>query len=165
MNHVGDRVAAVVADNDEIADSALSKIKVEYEVLKHVMTIEDASAPGAPVIHNGEIAYRAGAPDDLAAQNQTFDSRFDPRFDPREGKIIYHFPIGGDPRKNIAASVSGGIGDVEKGFADADIIIERTYEPASHIQCTLLLHTLPGKASFTNTHEKKSLNPAVPESP
>ncbi len=130
VNHVGDRVAAVVADNYEIAELALSKIKVEYEVLKHVMTIDESSAPGAPLIHNGEIIYEAGAPDDLAEANKSFD--------PRDGKIIYQFPIGGDPRKNIAASVSDGIGDIEKGFAEADVIIEREYQPESHIQCTPL---------------------------
>ena len=130
VNHVGDRVAAVVADSYEIADMALSKIKVEYEVLKHVMTIDESSAPGAPLIHDGEIFYADGAPDDLAEQNKSFT--------PRDGKIIYQFPIGGDPRKNIAASVSDGIGDMEKGFAEADVIIEREYQPESHIQCTPL---------------------------
>jgi putative selenate reductase molybdopterin-binding subunit len=130
VNHVGDRVAAVVADNYEIADLALSKIKVEYEVLKHVMTIDEAMAPEAPLIHNAEIVYRVGAPDDLVQKNKNFNSM--------DGKVIYQFPIGGDPKRNIAASVSGGIGDVEKGFADADVIMEREYEPESHIQCTPL---------------------------
>ncbi|MCK5199614.1 MAG: molybdopterin-dependent oxidoreductase, partial [Spirochaetales bacterium] len=130
VNHVGDRVAAVVADSFEIAEEALSKIEVEYEVLKHIMTIDESSAPGAPLIHNGEIIYEDGAPDDLAEANKSFD--------PRDGKIIYQFPIGGDPRKNIAASVFDGIGDVEKGFAEADVVIEREYQPESHIQCTPL---------------------------
>ncbi len=130
VNHVGDRVAAVVADSYEIAELALSKIKVEYEVLKHIMTIDEASAPDAPLIHDGEIIYMDGAPDDLEEQNKSFN--------PRDGKIIYQFPIGGNPRKNIAASVFDGIGDVEKGFAEADVIIEREYQPESHIQCTPL---------------------------
>ncbi|MCK5153500.1 MAG: molybdopterin-dependent oxidoreductase Mo/Fe-S-binding subunit [Spirochaetales bacterium] len=130
VNHVGDRVAAVVADSYEIAELALSKIKVEYEVCKHIMTIDEALAPGAPLIHDGEIIYKDGAPDDLAEQNKSFN--------PRDGKIIYQFPIGGDPRKNIAASVFDGIGDVEKGFAEADVVIEREYQPESHIQCTPL---------------------------
>jgi putative selenate reductase molybdopterin-binding subunit len=135
VNHVGDRVAAVVADNYEIADLALSRIKVEYEVLPHVMTIDEASAPGAPLVHDGEIVYRVGAPDDLTEKNL--------HFNPRDGKIMYPFPIGGDPRKNIAASVSGGIGDMEKGFGDADVILEREYQPESHIQCTPLeMHTV-----------------------
>ncbi len=30
------------------------------------------------------------------------------------------------PTQNIAASIHGHIGDMDKGFADADVIIERT---------------------------------------
>ncbi len=135
LNHVGDRVAGVVAENEEIAEKALQAIKVEYEVLTPVLSIEEAARPGAPLIHNGEIMYVDGAPDDLAEQNKSFD--------PRDGKVIYQFPIGGDPRKNIAASITDGIGDVEKGFAEADVVIEREYEPASTIQCTPLeMHTV-----------------------
>ncbi len=135
MNHVGDRVAAVVAETEAIAEKALQAIKVEYEVLKPVLSIEEAAAPGAPVIHNSEIIYVDGAPDDLAEQNRSFD--------PRDGKVIYQFPIGGDPHKNIAASITDGIGDVEKGFKEADVVIEREYEPASTIQCTPLeMHTV-----------------------
>ncbi|RKX93106.1 MAG: molybdopterin-dependent oxidoreductase Mo/Fe-S-binding subunit [Spirochaetes bacterium] len=135
VNHVGDRVAAVVAESEEIAEKALSAIKVDYEVLKPVLSIEEAMNPDAPIIHNSEIVYVDGAPDDIEEQNKSFD--------PRDGKVIYQFPIGGDPRKNIAASVSDGIGDVEKGFKEADVVIERTYEPASTIQCTPLeMHTV-----------------------
>ncbi len=135
VNHVGDRVAAVVAETEEIAGKALKAIKVEYEVLKPVLSIEEAMSPDAPVIHNGEIVYVDGAPDDLEEQNKSFD--------PRDGKVIYQFPIGGDPRKNIAASITDGIGNVEKGFQEADVVIERTYEPSSTIQCTPLeMHTV-----------------------
>ncbi len=135
VNHVGDRVAAVVAENEEIAEKAIEAIKVDYEVLKPVLSIEEAMSPDAPVIHNGEIVYVEGAPDDLEEQNRSFD--------PRDGKVIYQFPIGGDPRKNIAASITDGIGDVEKGFREADVVIERTYEPSSTIQCTPLeMHTV-----------------------
>ena len=130
VRHVGDRVAAVVAETEEIAQKALSKIRVDYEVLPPVLTIDEAAAPDAPIIHHSEIQYRTGAPAGLEEVNKGLD--------PREGKVIYMFPIGGDPHKNIAASVSGGIGDIEKGFAEADVVIDRTYEPASHIQCTPL---------------------------
>jgi len=130
VRHTGDRVAAVVAETEAIAGAALAKIRVAYEVLPPVLTIDEAAAPEAPIIHNGKIEYRTGAPADLAEQNKNPD--------PREGKILYPFPIGGDPRRNIAASVTGGIGNIEKGFNEADVVIERTYEPVSHIQCTPL---------------------------
>ncbi|MEC4727630.1 molybdopterin-dependent oxidoreductase Mo/Fe-S-binding subunit [Shewanella sp. D64] len=120
LRHVGDRVAAVVAESVEIAEQALKLIEVEYQVLKPVLSIDEARAADAPIIHNGPIEYLVGAPDDLEAQNANADIN--------EGKIIVNFPIGCFPRKNIAASVRGHIGDLDKGFAEADHIIERTYE-------------------------------------
>lgn len=120
LRHVGDRVAAVVAESPEIAEQALKLIDVEYDVLKPVMTIDEAMAEDAPIIHNEPIEYGVGAPDDLEEQNRDAD--------PREGKLIVNFPIGCFPRKNIAASVRGHIGDLAKGFEEADVIIERTYE-------------------------------------
>ncbi|MDV5169217.1 molybdopterin-dependent oxidoreductase Mo/Fe-S-binding subunit [Photobacterium rosenbergii] len=120
MRHVGDRVAAVVAESVEIAEQALKLIDVEYDVLEPVMSIDEAMAANAPIIHNEPIEYGVGAPDDLEEQNRNAD--------PREGKLIVNFPIGCFPRKNIAASVRGHIGDLDKGFAEADVIIERTYE-------------------------------------
>ncbi|PSW17581.1 molybdopterin-dependent oxidoreductase Mo/Fe-S-binding subunit [Photobacterium sanctipauli] len=120
MRHVGDRVAAVVAESPEIAVQALKLIDVEYDVLEPVMTIDQAMAADAPIVHNEPIEYGVGAPDDLEQQNLNAD--------PREGKLIVNFPIGCFPRKNIAASVRGHIGDVKKGFDEADLVIERTYE-------------------------------------
>ncbi|PIE36262.1 molybdopterin-dependent oxidoreductase Mo/Fe-S-binding subunit [candidate division KSB3 bacterium] len=125
--HVGDRVAAVVAEEEEIALEALEKIQVEYEVLQPVFTIEDAEAEGAPIVHNAQLEYVVGAPDDLDEQNGTADDR--------DGKIVYQFPIGADPHKNIAASISDGIGDIDKGFEEADVILESTYH-TSPVQCT-----------------------------
>jgi putative selenate reductase molybdopterin-binding subunit len=125
--HVGDRVAAVVAETPRIAEAALEKIHVEYEVLPPVFTVEAAAAPGAPVLHDAEVEYVTGAPADL-------DNR---GADPRAGKVIYQFPIHGDPRRNLAASVTDGIGDTAKGFAEADVVLSREYE-TSQVQCTPL---------------------------
>ena len=47
----GHAIAAVAADNPHIAEEALALIDVKYEVLKPVMTVRDAMAPGAPVLH------------------------------------------------------------------------------------------------------------------
>jgi len=48
---VGDVVAAVVAENQLLAEEALSLITVEYEILPAVFTPEDALAEGAPLLH------------------------------------------------------------------------------------------------------------------
>ncbi|NOX45095.1 MAG: molybdopterin-dependent oxidoreductase [Caldiserica bacterium] len=52
VRFVGDRVAAVAAISEEIADEALRLIEVEYRELPAVLDPEEATAPGAPVIHD-----------------------------------------------------------------------------------------------------------------
>jgi putative selenate reductase molybdopterin-binding subunit len=76
------------------------------------------------VLHGGAIEYVTGAPADL-------DNR---GADPRDGRVIYQFPIHADPRRNLAASVHGGIGDLARGLAEAEVVIEREYE-TSQVQC------------------------------
>jgi CO/xanthine dehydrogenase Mo-binding subunit len=82
----GDAVAIVAADSEEIAEEAVSKIVVEYEPLPGVFTVEDALAPGAPRVNDGD-------------------------------NLFQHTKV----RK----------GDVEAGFAAADVVIERTYKTQS----------------------------------
>lgn len=129
VRHVGDRVAAIVATNKEIAQKAKALIKVEYEVLKPIFTVEEAMAEDAPVVQGGKVEYGVGAPSDLDSYNKDAD--------PREGKIFYPFPLHADSHKNVASAAHGKIGDVEKGFAEADLVIERTYQ-TNQIQCTPL---------------------------
>lgn len=129
VRHVGDRVAAVVAKDYETAEKALSLINVEYEPLLPVFTVEEAMAEGAPLVHNGFVEYRSGAPADLDEYNKKYEKR--------DGKVIYQFPLHGDIRHNIAAGAHGGIGDIEKGFEQADAIVDETYQ-TSQVQCTPL---------------------------
>lgn len=130
VRHVGDRVAAVIAETLEAAKEAVKKIKVDYEVLPAVFTVEEAMAPGAPLVHNGIVEYRSGAPADLDEYNKRAG-------DPREGKVIYQFPLHADIRKNIAASNKGEIGNVDEAFRTSDAVIEATYQ-TSQIQHTPL---------------------------
>ncbi|WP_293682040.1 xanthine dehydrogenase family protein molybdopterin-binding subunit [uncultured Phenylobacterium sp.] len=48
----GHAVAAVAAVSGDIAEEALARIKVTYEVLPHVTDVEEAMAPGAPLLHD-----------------------------------------------------------------------------------------------------------------
>ena len=52
MRYVGDRVAAVAAETEEIAQRALSLIEVEFEELPAVLDPRDSMKPGAPIIHD-----------------------------------------------------------------------------------------------------------------
>jgi 4-hydroxybenzoyl-CoA reductase subunit alpha len=53
VRYVGDEIAAVAAESLDIALAAVELIKVEYEILPAVFTIEDAMKDGAPLLHEG----------------------------------------------------------------------------------------------------------------
>jgi putative selenate reductase molybdopterin-binding subunit len=95
VRFVGDRVAFVAAETEEIANKALDLIEVEYEELPFVLDSRQSMQPNAPVIHD-EPEYINFA-----------DS---------------------DPSRNLAAEIRIDIGDVEKGFAEADYVFEGEYE-------------------------------------
>ncbi len=57
VRYVGDRVAAVAATSPEIAELAVEAIKVEYELLEPVLSIDDAIKENSPIIHDEEEAF------------------------------------------------------------------------------------------------------------
>jgi CO/xanthine dehydrogenase Mo-binding subunit len=102
VRYVGDPVAAVLADDPATAEAALELIDVEYEELPKVTNIEEATAPGAIQVHEGDVARAElrgstyGAPERFSGTN-----------------ICYYLTFGRD--------------DVDKGFAKADHIFEDTF--------------------------------------
>jgi len=52
VRFVGDRVAAVAAETEEIALRALDLIDVEYEVLPAIFDPRESMKPGAPILHD-----------------------------------------------------------------------------------------------------------------
>jgi xanthine dehydrogenase YagR molybdenum-binding subunit len=50
VRYQGEEVAAVAAVTEEVAEDAIRLIKVDYEVLPHLATIEQAMRPEAPVV-------------------------------------------------------------------------------------------------------------------
>jgi CO/xanthine dehydrogenase Mo-binding subunit len=57
VRFVGQKVAAVAADDADIAEEALSLIEVEYEELTPVLDLLDAMQPHAPVLHPQFMSY------------------------------------------------------------------------------------------------------------
>jgi CO/xanthine dehydrogenase Mo-binding subunit len=90
----GHPVAAVAATSKKIAAEALKLIEVDYEVLPHVIDVEDAIQPGAPILH-GHLKDADGKP------------------------------------TNIAGKLEHTLGDVDAGFAEADVVIERSFKTAA----------------------------------
>jgi CO/xanthine dehydrogenase Mo-binding subunit len=85
----GHPIAAVAATSESIAQDACKLIEVEYEVLPHVIEIEDAVKPDAPILHD-------------------------------------FISFDGKP-SNIAGKLEHKLGDIDAGFAAADVIIERSF--------------------------------------
>lgn len=69
VRYVGEPVAAVAADNDEIAEEALNLIDVQYQELPYVTDPVQAIAPGAPVLHDNPAAYKNAPERDLDLPN------------------------------------------------------------------------------------------------
>jgi len=61
VRFVGDEVAAVVADSEGLARYALSLIVVDYEVLPHVVDLEEAMTDRAPRLEEAGNVFDAGS--------------------------------------------------------------------------------------------------------
>ncbi|MBI2917988.1 MAG: molybdopterin-dependent oxidoreductase [Chloroflexi bacterium] len=60
--YYGEAVAAIAAGDEDTAEEALDLIKVEYEELPALLSVQEALRPGAPLIHSdkpGNIAFTA----------------------------------------------------------------------------------------------------------
>ena len=102
----GHAVAAVAAADPHIAEDALDLIEVEYEPLTPVLSVHDAMADGAPILHPGMRTVEMVA-----------------RFVPGDGR--------GEQETNIASQLEFRQGDLEAGFAGADVIVEGEFETAA----------------------------------
>jgi len=115
----GHAVAAVAATSVHIAEQALELVDVEYEVLPAVTDILEAMKPGAPVLHERLV----NATDANVRPGGLRDD------DDRSGST------------NIANHFFFELGDIEQGFKDADVIVEREYRTESVHQGYIEPHT------------------------
>ena len=51
VSYKGEPVAAIVADSERAARDAVAKVRVDWEVLPHVLDVEEAIKPNAPVVN------------------------------------------------------------------------------------------------------------------
>ncbi|PKB83201.1 MAG: oxidoreductase [SAR202 cluster bacterium Io17-Chloro-G9] len=105
----GHAVAGVAATSASIAEQALALIDVDYEVLPAVVDVLDAMKDDAPVLH-----------DRLA--NSTSASV-------RAGGLRSDDDL--EKSTNIANRFVFEAGDLEKGFQEADVVVEREYRTAT----------------------------------
>ncbi len=61
VRFVGEKVAAVAADDPDIVEEALLLIDVEYETLPAVYDAVEAMEPGAPLVHDGSPTFESSS--------------------------------------------------------------------------------------------------------
>ena len=71
VRFIGEKVAAVAADVEDIAELALDQIKVEYEELPPLLNPLEALSPSAPLLHPEVLQYK-GLPGSLPAPSNAF---------------------------------------------------------------------------------------------
>ena len=99
----GHAIAAVAAASAHAAEEALKLIAVDYEVLPPVMDAKEAMQPDAPLVHERLAGMTTAA---IRAGGVLDDD------DPQNGT-------------NIANHFEFKLGDLDQGFKDADVIVEK----------------------------------------
>ena len=117
----GHAVAAVAATNETIARQALKLIKVDYEILPHVIDEIEAMKPDAPIVEDGMITAGVTPPPTKAS--------------------------------NVAKRVEFTLGDIAKGFKDADIVVEREFKTRPVHQGYIEPHACVASVSEDGTAE------------
>jgi len=84
VRFAGERVAAVAAEDEDVAEQALELIDVVYEELPAVLTPEDAAAPGAPILHPDFNTY-FGFPQKMETPSNVYRHAHVERGDPETG--------------------------------------------------------------------------------
>ena len=96
-----DEIAAVAAESEEIAAAALKLIKVVYEPLPIVATSEESLKPGATLVHGDDLIVPG--PDG-------------------EPQVVHK-----GSKDNVAMTFDYGQGDIAKGEADSDTVVEDVF--------------------------------------
>jgi CO/xanthine dehydrogenase Mo-binding subunit len=76
VRYVGEPVAAVAAESLEIAETAVKKIRIKYEDLPPIFSVEDALKDDAPLLHPS-LEYYSGIHDYIKSKNVCMDARLD----------------------------------------------------------------------------------------
>lgn len=118
---VGQPVALILAESEAIAEDALEQVIIEYEPLRAAITLEEALAPNAPLVWPGG---KPGESEEAAAHGADVGNQ-----EKNETKPT-----------NLANGTQFNQGDLATGFAEADVVIERTFTLSAVQQSPLETH-------------------------
>jgi len=103
VRYVGEPVAGVVAESEEVAEEALELIDVAYEELPPVFNVEEAFKVESPVIIHPNL------------------SRY------QKNPLSFRYQLMPDNRPNVFECWKGYQGDVQRGFQEADLVVENKF--------------------------------------
>ncbi|HEX5452651.1 MAG TPA: hypothetical protein VFX06_02565, partial [Stellaceae bacterium] len=95
----GHPVAAIAATTKEVAEEAEALLAIDYEILPHVIDVDEAMEEDAPLL---------------------FEDMITRGVDPTPKRP-----------SNVSKRLEFAIGDLDKGFAEADVIIEKEFKTAA----------------------------------
>lgn len=116
IKFAGQEVAAIAATSPDIAEQAARLIEVEYEIKPFVVNATEARGEQAPLVHGEQVEERRSAGD-------------------APGRVQRVAQKG-----NVRGPQQSNRGDVEKGFAEADVIFEQTYTTQVQTHSALETH-------------------------
>jgi len=115
VRFIGEQVAVVVARCPKVAKRAVKLVKVNYTPLPALTNQMDALKEDAPLLHEGLENYN---------------------------HVPWFFP---KPKTNVAHWRKTIKGDIETAFADADYVLEDSYEVPRYSHCPIEPHVAIGK--------------------
>ena len=115
VRFVGEQIAAVVSRCPKTARKAAELVKVEYEPLPKILDPLKAMEADSPLVHPEMAEYPHV-----------------PWFFPEDDTNIPH-------RRRVRK------GDMEKGFEEADIVLEESYEVPRYVHCAIENHAAVGR--------------------
>jgi len=104
----GHPVAAIAAISKSVADEAAVLLAIDYEVLPHVIDVDEAMKPDAPLL---------------------FEDMITRGIEPAPTKP-----------SNVSKRLEFQIGDLEQGFAEADVVVEKEFKTAAVHQAYIEPH-------------------------
>ncbi|MBX7112053.1 MAG: xanthine dehydrogenase family protein molybdopterin-binding subunit [Dehalococcoidia bacterium] len=107
----GHAVAAVAATDPHIAEDALDLIEVEYEVLEPVIDVQRAMLESAPLLHDSIVTEQVFGFFGMDGSEQA-----------------------GRRPSNVSKKVEFTGGDLDAGFAAADVVLEREFDTPMYHQ-------------------------------
>jgi len=133
--HVGDPVAAVAAPTARDAEEAAALVEVDYEELPAVADVLEAVAPGAPLVHDEHVLSSGGAA---------------------------YFGLRPQPGTNVCHRFRIRHGDVDAGFAEADVVVQDVFRTAgaqhAHMEPHACLASWEGETLHVRTGTQTPFN-------